>query len=102
LAAANTASVKNKSISSLHWIPYVLVVVAYAIVGLVGITWGLPNIARSSMYEASLDDVVGSGESRLFITGPLQSYHVDECSALIPLARMRPRELKLNPQWFHW
>lgn len=80
----------------------VLVVLVYCIVGLTGIQWGLPSQKRSDLYDAPYEEVVGSGTGRLFVTGPLQSYQVDECSALMPLARMRPRELNLNPQWFHW
>jgi hypothetical protein len=79
-----------------------LVMLVYCLVGLTGIRWGLPSQKRSDLYDAQYGEVVGSGTDRLFVTGPLQSYQVDECSALMPLARMRPRELDFNPRWFHW
>ncbi|MBN1423352.1 phospholipid carrier-dependent glycosyltransferase [Candidatus Fermentibacteria bacterium] len=74
----------------------------YAVLSLAGIQWGLPSRERLALYDASYGEVVGSGEDRLFVTGPLQSYQVDECSVLIPLSRMDPRRLQLNPKWFHW
>ncbi len=77
-------------------------VLAYAACTLPGFGWGLPSTARLRLYEASPHEVVGSTEERLFVTGPLQSYQVDECSTLIPLARMEPSRLQLNPHWFHW
>lgn len=75
---------------------------AYALLSLGGMKWGLPSRERTELYGAGYEEVVGSGHERLFVTGPLQSYQVDECSALIPLARMDPRRLQLNPRWFHW
>lgn len=74
----------------------------YAVLSVPGLRWGLPSRARSALYGASYVDAVGSGQERLFVTGPLQSYQVDECSTLIPLARMDPAHLQFNPKWFHW
>jgi hypothetical protein len=81
---------------------FLLAGLAYGVLSVPGIGWGLPSRERLRHYGASFDEVVGSGEHRLFVTGPLQSYQVDECSLLLPLSRMDPSRLKLNPGWFHW
>ena len=67
-----------------------------------GLKWGLPSTHRTMLYAKDVDRLIGNSQERLFITGPLQSYQVDECSTLLPLARMDPRRFDFDPGWFHW
>ncbi len=79
-----------------------MVALVYVVLASLGIRWGLPSEERTALYDADAEQVIGRSADRLFFTGPLQSYQVDECSALMPLARMKPRSLRFDPGWFHW
>ncbi len=68
----------------------------------IGITWGLPSEQRNALYSLRPQLSTGAGASRFYVTGPLQTMHVDEASALAPLARMNPEGMDLNPHFFHW
>ncbi len=83
-------------------LPLCVVLSVYGMGLLVGALWGLPSAERNTLYSLRPELCVGSGASRLYVTGPLQTFQVDEASALGPLARMRPEGLDFNPHFFHW
>jgi len=87
--------------NGLRHIDYIIVIVLYLLLS-AGLRWGLPSSERSSLYDSDRSRLVGRSSERLFVTGPLQSYQVDECSTLLPLARMNPRKFDFDPEWYHW